>query len=225
MRKLLILLLVTAATIYVMPGIFTARQLANEHYEKAAQLITTAKEDRKSSIDFSELTHLRQLPPTILEIEDLYSLNLDGTEIASLEIVAQLPALARLSIRETPVTDLTPLARLKNLHSLDIGKSRVRNLEPLAQIEYLATLDIGTTEILSLEPLTRAKFLLWVNLHRSYAMDGSKQHYDRLHQLVPEVYNGSAFKQNYVPGQLYLITTRLNRLATDLYLPEPFPRS
>ncbi len=225
MRKLLFLILIIAASAYVLPGVYSARQLANLHYAKATQMIAAAKDDRRTSLSFKELTHLRQLPPSITELEGLNHLNLRGTEIASLEVVSQLDDLQWLSIRETQVSDLTPLTRLKNLNSLDIGKSRVQDLEPLTQVRFLAWLDIGNTEIRTLEPLTRVQFLNWVNLHGSYAHDGSRQHFDELHKFVPEVYNGSAFRQNYVPGQLYLLKTRLGRLANDLYLAPLFSNS
>ncbi|SLN64071.1 Internalin-A precursor [Roseovarius litorisediminis] len=226
MRKLFLFVVVLAllAAVAILPRNFQARQQAQKDFEEASQRIKATIAAGKTVLDFSDLPRLRQLPDEIGQLPDLWHLNLAETEISSLGKISQLPQLKYLSLRNTRVHDLAPLVGNDNLEFLDIGKTLVQDLEPLTQIRSLERVDIGSTEILTLEPATRIRRLIWINLHRSYAHDGSRKHYDRLFETVPEVFNGSAFKQNYVPAPLYLLKTQLNRLADRLYLPRPFPR-
>jgi len=220
----LVIVLAVVGLVGLTPRQYEAMQLAREDFAEAEQRIDATIEASKTVLDLSGLAYLRTVPESILKLPDLWFLDLTDTEISSLATIAQLPLLEHLTLRNTRVEDLSPLAEHKSLRNLNIGNSLVRDLEPLTRTKSLERLDIGNLEIQSLEPTTRIRSLLWINLHRAYAWDGSRVHYDQLYQTVPEVYNGSAFKQNYTPAPLYLRKTQLNRLADTLYLPQPFPR-
>lgn len=179
---------------------------------KAAELrIANATERDRFALDFSDLENLKVLPEQISDMADLIHLNISGTSVVDLGPLASLPRLEILTLRRTQVTDLSPLLGISSLNSLDVGESWVFDLEPLASLPSLQRLDIGTTAIKSLEPVSRIPQLNWLNLYSSYSHDGSKQHYLALQDSGVSVFNGNAYKQNYVPGWQYKIKAKLNR--------------
>ena len=129
-----------------------------------------------------------------------------------------------VDVRGSRIADLSPLAGTPKLKHLVINETRVRDLGPLTTLPSLERLGMTFVQAASLHPLTRVSNLNWINLHGAYAEDGSNDHFRRLIETVAEVNNGSAFRQNYVPREDWLWRVRMNRLAEDLGLPEPFPR-
>ena len=197
---------------------------ARQDYARAEAQIADAAAKGRTHITLTDLPALRKLPSNLADIPDLRRLQVEDCDLTDLSPVSRFAALEYLDIRGTRVTDLSPVAGLPKLRHVVINNSRVRDLEPLSTLPALERLGMAFTQVASLEPLTRSPRLNWVNLHGAYAEDGSQTFYERLSETVAEVNNGRAFRQNYVPQEDWLWRVRMNRLAEDFGLPEPFPR-
>jgi len=199
-----------------------AHMSARSDYAAAEARIAETIASGAKVIDFDGLRHLRRIPPQIAEIADLQRADFGDTQISSLDPLAGATALSYLSLAGTRVADLSPLTGAQGLKSLNIANTWVTDIAPLAELPALERLDMPNTSILSLEPATRIAQLSWINLHGSYARDGSRVHFDRLQDTVTSVQNGSAYRQDYRPGPAYLRKLRVDRLALRLDLPAPF---
>ena len=193
-------------------------------YAAAEAQVAEAIAKGATYVSLENVPALRRLPDNLADMPDLRRLTVSDTLIRDLSPLAGAAQLEYLAVYNTRVSDLTPLAGLSKLTSLNIGKSRVRDLTPLVGLPALERLDMADIEILSLAPTERMARLNWINLHGSYAEDGSKATYERLSGTVAEVYNGSAFRQDYRPHPDWLRQTRWNRMAEDFGLPLPYPR-
>lgn len=177
-----------------------------------------------TAVTLKDVPALRHLPANLAEVEGLSRLQVRGSRVADLSILAGMTELEALDVFESRVSDLSPLTGLPKLKHVQIGRTRVRDLSPLATMPALERIGMNGVQVASLEPLTRVARLDWVNLHAAYAEDGSQEHYVWLTENVAEVNNGRAFRENYVPQEDWLWRVRMNRLAADFGLPEPFPR-
>lgn len=83
------------------------------------------------AVNLSDLDLSGALDDSIIELPDLSclvnlnSLNLNSTNISSVDSLANLPNLADLYLQDTCVTDLKPLARIKSLESLLVDRDWV----------------------------------------------------------------------------------------------------
>ncbi|GGE58811.1 leucine-rich repeat domain-containing protein [Actibacterium pelagium] len=212
------------ALMLVIQTVLVANSARVDH-AKAEKRIDAAAENGQTVLDLSELMNLRKIPDDIARIENLSRLDLSDTSVADLSPLREQTRLQYLTVRNSRVEDLTPLSELPSLRHLVISRSQVHDLNPLADTPRLERLAVGGLELYSLEPLTRMSSLRWLNLHAAYARDGSNSYYRQLTAEVPEVYNGSAFQQNYVPGPMWLLRTWLTRTAEDAGLRHPSARS
>jgi len=199
-----------------------AYQAAQADYAKAEGRIAEIIDAGTNNIDLSDLSMLRNLPPEIAQIKNLTYLDIATTQVSNLAPLAEIHTLKNLTVRGTRVSDLQPLVGLKGLTTLNIGGTWVSDIELISQIPNLQRLDIGITSLRSLEPVRRIPNLVWLNLHKSYAHDGSRVHFDALHESVPEVFNGSAYRQNYTPDGIYLMKLKIDRWARRLDMTPPF---
>lgn len=198
---------------------------ARQDYARAEAQVAAAIEKGWTVVEFKDLPNLRKLPANLSALPGLTRFQAQDTDLSDLSLLAGFSELAYLDIRGSRVTDLSPVSGLPKLKHVVINGTRVRDLGPLATLPSLERLGMAGTQVASLEPLTRAKALNWVNLHAAYAEDGSLTHFDELTERVAEVNNGRAFRMNYVPDAGWLRKVRINRLAEDFGLPEPFPRA
>jgi len=192
------------------------RHLQQQHLSNAAasnahEHIANRIAEGDRTIDLTGFPELKILPSNLAEVGSLFTLDLAGTKISDLSALAVHQDLTRLTLRDTWVVDLTPISSHPRLTNLDIGGSWVSDLSPLADMPSLERLDIGKLQVETLEPLTRANALAWVNLHKAYALDGSNSSFEQLFNAVSEVYNGSAFQQDYRPGTLYQLKVAIAR--------------
>lgn len=83
----------------------------------------------------------------------LLSLNFDGSNLASLDLLANLRNLRDLSLTGTSVSDLSPLLSLTRLQRLYLDGTRVTDLSPLSGTIELQVLDLEGTDVTDLLPL------------------------------------------------------------------------
>lgn len=197
---------------------------ARKDYARAEAQVAETIATGSTVVVLRDVPALRRIPDNLAEVERVTAFQARDTQLTDISVLADRTELLFVDVFGSRVSDLSPLAGLPELHHVVIGSTRIRDLEPLANLPALDRLDMNDVQIASLEPLTRADALSWVNLHGAYAEDGSQDHYTRLTEQVEEVYNGRAFELNYVPGDSWLWRVRMNRLAEDFGLPEPFPR-
>ncbi|MDJ0614492.1 MAG: hypothetical protein QNJ29_12555 [Rhizobiaceae bacterium] len=201
-RVLLILALVIGGVIIEYH--YSEAGKAAAELEIATQRVESNLAKGKHVLKLSDLRHLRELPENISRQPKWLQIDLNNTNISDIARLAELEELNRLSIRNTRVHDLLPLNQKAAIQSLDIGNTLIHDLSPIAAMENLERLDIGSNSLQSLEPVTRASRLNWLNLHNAHAHDGSKNYLETLQKRPGmEIYNGNAFKQNYVPGVMY----------------------
>ena len=204
--------LVLFALILAVGVVVTVKPGTDEAYQAAETRINQAIEDEQRVLKLGDLSNLGELPPALGQMTDLVQLDLRGTVVSNISVLAELPNLRILSLRETLVEDLSPLSKLPNLSTLDIGKTWVMDLTPLTTMPALSRLDIGDTWTASLAPLLKMPALDWINLHGAYASDGSLDTYQALGAKGVTVNNGRAFRENYVPGFTQKQKVRANRL-------------
>ena len=172
---MLVAILVAGFSIWQFPSWNAARLQLNVAEARVDEMITKGI----NHLSFSDLTDLRRLPPNISKAKGLVYLTLRDTNIRDLSGLEGLPELQNLDLNHTQVSDLTPLSGLPSLRLLYLHKTWVEDLTPLQSLPALQRLDIGQTQIATLEPVTRIPQLIWLNLYRSYALDGSTGHRNR----------------------------------------------
>lgn len=217
MRRILIGIIVFALILGA-GVIWTAKPGTDEAYAAAKARILAVREDGDRVIRFNDLSNLGDLPPELAELTDLIQVDLRGTAVRDVALLAKLPNLRILSLRGTLVGDLSPLTALENLDTLDISQTWVRDLDPLTMLPALRRLDVGGTWTTSLEPATRMPALDWINMHDAFSSDGSKVHYDNLRENGVTENNGRSFQQNYRPGYFVVAKLRLERLIRRVRL-------
>lgn len=216
MKRFLIFLVIIAASIamWQFPSWNAARQQLAIAERRVDDLISKGT----NSLSFSDLNELRRLPPSIKDAKRLVYLTLRDTKISDISGVENLRDLQNLDLNHTRVVDLTPLSGLPKLQLLYLHDTWVEDLTPLASLPSLMRLDIGKTQVNSLEPVTRVTQLIWLNLYRSYALDGSTEHYNDLAARVYELSGGSSYRQGYRPGWKYQMMVRYWRFKERLGL-------
>ena len=198
--------------------VWTARPGSDAAYQAAAERIRAARQEDARVLRFSDLGGLGALPPELGEMTEVIQLDLRGTVISDISVLAGMEGLRSLSLRGTLVEDLTPLAGLPRLDILDVSQSWVHDLSPLVDLPALRRLDIGGTWIESLAPLRRVETLGWLNLHRAIASDGSKDHLEALAMAGVTVNNGRVVSQDTRPGMIDRLRLRYQRLSRRVSL-------
>ena len=181
-----------------------AHKLASSDFATAEERINHAITERRTVLDFSDLPYLRSIPETIHKVEDLWHLNASSSKrLEDIQSLANLPDLKHVQLAETRVSDLSALSTLSSLEVLDIRDTWVADLTPLTQATNLNWLQMNNLAVNSLCPLNDVRSLNRLNVHKSYASDGSKDCFEDLANGISDLAGGSAFRQNYIPGFLY----------------------
>jgi len=177
---------------------------SSEDYRIAEARIAEQIENGSGVLKLSDLHNLRALPEKMLEHPKWLYIYLDETRISNISILANFQDIKLLDLFESAVADISPLANNNSITDLQLSHTKVFDISTVATMQSLQRLGLARTSIKSLEPATRAPRLKWLNLYNSHAHDGSKKYYDQLNDDIwTDVYNGTPYKQNYVPGGLY----------------------
>ncbi|WP_187431823.1 hypothetical protein ROLI_014160 [Roseobacter fucihabitans] len=165
-----------------------------------------------NSVNFSDLPALRRLPANIGDVPNLAYLTVRETSLSDLSGIEGINTLQHLDLNMTHVSDLAPLTGLPNLRLVQLHDTWIEDVSPLTTLPALERLDIGKTQIASLEPITRIENLQWLNLYRSHALDGSRDHLETLDRIVfLDISGGTAYRDNYRPGWQFNFVLQLNR--------------
>ncbi|MEM7533224.1 MAG: leucine-rich repeat domain-containing protein [Chloroflexota bacterium] len=84
---------------------------------------------------------------------DASGLNLGGTQVSDVSVLASLSNLQHLSLWNTQVNDLSVLAGLTNLQQLDLSNTQVQDISALASLMNLQRLNLSSTQVSSLSAL------------------------------------------------------------------------
>lgn len=198
--------------VFLLPKIY-AFTLSAKDYDLADQKVTETIEKGANILDLSEFAYLTSIPENAYRIENLTRLNISQTRIIDIKKLNSFSKLNHLNIRQTRIDDMSSIAEIKTLQSLDIGATRITDLTSLSDLENLDRLQMDRTFIQSLCPLKSVAKLNWLNLYKSYSIDGSQGCFQDLEKDIDELGGGSAFRQNYIPGKLYM-----SRIALDRFL-------
>ena len=146
--------------------------------------------DGSMPIDISEIKTLKFKELTNLELEilsyipNLMELDIEGTEVNSLESLRGFTNLKHLNISRTPidnlnalkemqletlimkdteVSDFEALSSLKSLRFLDISGNNIQNINSLKNLSKLIHLDISNTQVADLSPVFTNENLKKIN--------------------------------------------------------------
>lgn len=217
MRDIIIVVLLAILALGALQ--YPSWQLARTQLVIAEERVREVIASGTNNINRNDLAALRRLPANIDEIPNLLYLSARETNLRDLSGLEGIDTLQQLDLNLTQVSDLTPLSGLPNLRLVYLHDTWIEDVDPLTTLPALERLDIGKTQIASLEPLTRIESLQWLNLHRSHALDGSRNHLAVLEEMVfLELSDGSAYRQNYRPGWRYNVMLQLDRLRKRLGL-------
>jgi hypothetical protein len=148
---------------------------ADQAYAKALQIVEEARRTSATQLELSGYK-LNRLPSLagLVNLEDanfamtrevldwsplrnlkaLRTLNLSGTNIASLSPLAHLTELRELHCSFTDVSDLMPLAGLVKLEMINLTATMASELSPLANLSALEVLWLDGTEVSDLSPIS-----------------------------------------------------------------------
>jgi hypothetical protein len=198
---------------------FPSWREARQQLVVAEKRVTQIVANGTNNLDLSDLTKLRRLPSNIGEISNLAFLNVRDTNLNDLSGLEGNATLSHLDLNHTRIADLTPLKGIPNLQLVYLHGTWVRDISPLATLPSLERLDLGQTQIETLQPVTDIEGLIWLNLHKSHAIDGSQEFVIALEaRPFLDLSGGAAFKQNYRPGWQYNTVMRISRLRMQLGL-------
>ncbi|CAN0603143.1 unnamed protein product, partial [Ectocarpus sp. 12 AP-2014] len=170
MKRFILLFLVAAAAIGAWQ--YPSWKESQRQLAVAEQRVIEVLEAGTNNLSFDDLNELRSLPSNIIEVPNLVYLQLQDTKISDLSALAGSNSLKQLNVNNTRVADLTPLEGLPDLRLIFLHNTWVTDLSPLVTLPALERLDVGNTQITTLEPMTRMQNLVWLNLHKSHALDG-----------------------------------------------------
>ncbi len=217
MRKISAAFLIFVA-IVAAGGWWTRETGAGSAYAEAENRIAAAIAEDARVLHLNGLHDLHMIPVEISSLKNLVMLNLRGSRISDITDLVALPSLQILNLNGTQVTDLKGISGLLNLEILDVGDTWVSDLAPLVDLPKLKRLDVGGTQLRTLEPATRMGELTWINLHGTYALDGSKVHFDALKSMDVDVNNGRAIREDYRPDWIHRSKVRIDRALDRLGL-------
>lgn len=93
-------------------------------------------------------------PITQNDLQNLYSLTLEGGSVQSLEGLEHATNLWKIKIRNNPNFDLRTLSTLPKLSSLTINNNQIQDLQQLSGLKNLTFLHLSDNEISDLTPLS-----------------------------------------------------------------------
>ncbi|MEM8657276.1 MAG: leucine-rich repeat domain-containing protein [Pseudomonadota bacterium] len=137
--------------------------MANEDWDEALRRIEEARESRATELNLSAL-RINVLQNEITTLSGLQGLDLDGTQVSDLTLIADLSGLQDLELTDTLVSDLTPIANLSRLRRLDLRGTQVTDLSPISNLAELQTLNLMDTQVTDLSPIATLSGLQSLNL-------------------------------------------------------------
>jgi small GTP-binding protein len=96
---------------------------------------------------------LEEIPKTLSQCTDLYTLNLKRNHIKDLKPIAHLWKLVNLNLAENQIKDLKPISLLLNLRVLDLIHNQIQDLKPITKVHDLYSLGLDNNQIQDIEPL------------------------------------------------------------------------
>ena len=102
---------------------------------------------------------LKNLPPSIAELDELRELFVNYTQISDITSIAKLNQLQMLFLDNTQIDNIEPIAALDKLRRLDLDYTQVSNIVPIAELDKLQTLDLTNTRVSDLSPVCRISSL------------------------------------------------------------------
>lgn len=87
------------------------------------------------------------------DFKDVTILNLDASQITTLEGIQLCTNLEELYVTWNYLTDITPLGELTKLNTLDLSFNRIENIEPLSNLKNLEILNIRSNKIKDINPI------------------------------------------------------------------------
>lgn len=128
-------------------------------YLLAQSLVSDVMMSGYSSIDFSHLENLIELPSSISRCETLRDVNLSNTSVYDLGPLSSLRGLRKVSAYFTPVSTLDFLSNLESLEWLCLSATKVDDISVIGRLPALRYLDISHTDISSVAALSRCSYL------------------------------------------------------------------
>ena len=104
-------------------------------------------------------------------LESISELNLEGSQVESIDFLANWPSLEVLNLSETRVANISDVSRLNGLTSLGIANCLVDDLEPIRHLVNLEALDITDSKVTSIEPLSKLSKLRWLKMASTKVSD------------------------------------------------------
>jgi hypothetical protein len=105
--------------------------------------------------------------------QSLHTLNLWGTPVSDVSLLASCKSLHTLDLSYTQVSEVFALASCKSLHTLNLSVSKVRDVSALSSCQSLHTLKLRCTEVSDVSELASCQSLHTLSLMNSILSDVS----------------------------------------------------
>ncbi|WP_319528994.1 leucine-rich repeat domain-containing protein [uncultured Cohaesibacter sp.] len=146
-------------------------------FAEAEEAISIFNENRLNNGALSlKIRNLKKIPNSIKYLININDLDLSGTQITSIDILAHLVNMRRLNLSGTPILSIDCLSQLPTLYSLNLSGTKVSSLDSIAEIESLTALNVSGTRIKTIAPLK--------NLYRLGALDLSNTHVTEIESMA-----------------------------------------
>ena len=104
-------------------------------------------------------------------LNNLESLDLEGSTLREIAVVTYLTGLTALSLRNSSVVSLFHIAELTNLKVLNLSGTSIVDVSPLADIPQLEHLDLSDTQVIDILPLAKITYLVMLLLSSDTLVD------------------------------------------------------
>jgi hypothetical protein len=130
---------------------------------EAIKLVNEVARTGKVSLNLSQLTALRQLPP-LSGVSNLHHLDLHNTLVADLSELRHLTSIRQLNLSNTRINSLSQISNLKTLQVLTARSINIKEISPLSDLVELIGLNLKDTYVRDLSPLSNLTKMRSLNL-------------------------------------------------------------
>ncbi len=103
-------------------------------------------------------------PAPLAQFRQLEMIDLEGSQISSIEPLAELDAMRRLYLSYTQVSDIEPIVGLAAVQDLTLAHTKVTDVSALKGLPALQTLDLSNTQVADISALKGLAALKWLDL-------------------------------------------------------------
>lgn len=120
---------------------------------EVAQRLARSNQTKHPTLRFLNSDDIYELPAELVDMTHITDVQLSGTRVKDISILAQMPQLKSVDVSGTKVTDLSALSGLSGLVKVEARKTWVKDLSPLSGLTGLKEIDVGGSYVTDLTPI------------------------------------------------------------------------